>query len=377
MALKNYAFVLIAIALFCHLSYAQTAAPVSGPKKLEDSTVTLLPNYDYLQNINLMQLAPKLYASAKPSNYIVLGKYTREGWTLTYNDLPVKKLANNNFAIVIELTAKKTSLQLKASGPNGEVEKQVLDLILPDKKDGPEFNQEIKKVPPVVEVPKPEPKPEVKPEPEPAPKPVPKVVKEKKIPKVNREPSKSHIMFGMGYTTINYTQTLAPLIVGKVITAKAAYQTPLSSSTDVGVSGYFSALQLNYTPADVKIAFVGLNGRIGFLVTPEYSDWRVTISPGIYYATSFSKGLNIGYNNLAGFQLTPKVQYKNMGAYLKISPIASSIKFSLTDREIAFGFFYLITPHFSADIDISSLKATIETTVIDSKTTTLGVSYIW
>jgi hypothetical protein len=305
----------------------------AGPEQLEDSSAKIAPNPPGHRSIQALQIMPKLFTSVQSDSYIVLGKYFRPNWTLTYNNgTKINFLKNNSFPIVVKIgDAKKTSIQLTATGPKGEIEEQTIILTAPNKK--PESRQAYSK------------------------------------------PGADRGSLGIALTSATYTQTLAPKISAKNVIVKGGYDIPFNAEWDFKASTDITALPISTTPKGATLRSLWLNGVANYALNTPSAEWRFFISGGLYYTTMFSSGLNIGYRNLTGLQIKPNLQYGRISAYFKYAPNISNFKIVFSDKEIALGVAYALNLHYSIEADYRAMNATISATKIDTKSINLGVLY--
>jgi hypothetical protein len=204
------------------------------------------------------------------------------------------------------------------------------------------------------------------------------------------EPSPWRKSVGLGLSDLQNLQSGTPDFQEWALTLKAAVSYRLNPLWDVAVGGYYTVLVLGSNEPGVHANFLGVNLRAGYMLTPSDPHWRVAISGGIYYLTSFVTNDLFGPYNLIGPQLFPSATYlfsnqNSASAYIKYSPVSSVGSLGdLSDHELAFGLSYRFAPKESHGVfshpvdltlDISSLHLNILGLTATTSSYNLGVAY--
>jgi hypothetical protein len=190
---------------------------------------------------------------------------------------------------------------------------------------------------------------------------------------------------GAGTSLISYQQASIVDFSETAITLKVAYTRPLfSPKFELNLSAYFTAAAIGQSQ-DATARFLGLNGRVGYVIPSIPEPWRVLILGGWYYTTMFVTDNLFGFRNLMGPQLYPTVQRTltardSVGAYFKFSPVADGISpLSLSNRELAAGIAYsrklANEKRVSVSLDAARLDLDVQSVVIRSQSLSLGVGY--
>jgi len=106
---------------------------------------------------------------------------------------------------------------------------------------------------------------------------------------------------------------------------------------------------------------------------------------GYYYTTSFSSGLDFGYQNLQGPQIYPAIQRffrkgDSLSFYFKFSPVANNFNLlAISNREIATGFTYaypLNSNHLATlSFDLANIQINQSATFIQTNSYSLSAGY--
>ncbi|MEK6579955.1 MAG: hypothetical protein AABZ55_12065 [Bdellovibrionota bacterium] len=189
----------------------------------------------------------------------------------------------------------------------------------------------------------------------------------------------------LGLTLINYTQTGLTPFSETALTGKVSALYYLAPRWDIGLASFFTLIPVTSTVPENKIRFLGVNGRIGYVVPWVKSPWRLSLMTGVYFTTTFVPGSTFGFENMTGPQLFPVLtRVWNNGRsstfYFKFSPVTAQFTpLALSNREIAGGGSYgfrLKNGHaMSIAMDVSSIQLTLENTQIKATTFSLGVGY--
>jgi len=189
---------------------------------------------------------------------------------------------------------------------------------------------------------------------------------------------------GLSYTSLSYNQTFVHPISESNITAKLGLQYFITPSVwDIGFSGYYTLMNLTSTPSTLKLQFLGINGRVGYTLTPKLSRFKVRLMSGWYYLTTISTA-RIGFQNVGGPLLFPTFDYviseqRSVGFYLKYAPMVGGVSSaSLSNAEIAGGASYSfpLEPYlqtFHVNLDVSSLNLTVGAAAVQTTTFNLGI----
>lgn len=188
---------------------------------------------------------------------------------------------------------------------------------------------------------------------------------------------------GFGFTNLSYKEDPVANFSEMALTAKGGYSASFNPTWNYGVSGYFTSLPLS-SGSKTPIRFLGVNLRLGYVLTSVQSPWWVALMTGGYYTTTLVSGKQFGFNNLMGPQLFPvfrKTLNDKQSAqfYLKYSPVsAGGLGLSFSNREIATGgAFNFITEKnklYSITLDLASLSLVVEGVPIQSNSLSLGGS---
>ena len=193
---------------------------------------------------------------------------------------------------------------------------------------------------------------------------------------------------GVGYTYISYRQTGTGLpainFTQNAITLKVQTQTWIQKGKwNFSGSGFYNCLPFGNSSAPLKIQFIGLNARVGYVLQSVPKPWDVTISGGVYYLSSIVTG-DFGFTGVGGPSLYPTVSrtfsdLSSVFLYLKFSPITSGKTFlSLANNETALGTGYAFLvggKMLGLTLDMSQLNLNLMGTVIASNSYSLSASY--
>jgi hypothetical protein len=270
----------------------------------------------------------------------LFGSYSKAGWTLTKNGEPVSIASDGVFSIHQTLTNGKNFLVLEANGPSGEKEKEVLLFLGPD-----------------------------------AP-----------LDSVAGSGIKRFFIFpGIGYSSITTQQNGISDYQTTALTAKLAFNYRLKPNVwDLGFSGFGTVYQFTQS-SSIRVRYLGLNARVGYLFQPSDADLFISLYGGWYYASMLVDGNQFGFQNVGGPQIYPAIRYALsndhvLTGYFKYSPIASSFALmTLSSREIAAGIGYVfLFPNeksISIQFDFSDLNMVMAESTVKTKSYTLGVQY--
>ena len=273
---------------------------------------------------------------------ILEGKFGKTTATLIIANKPVHINDKKEFRIELPLTAKLTQFDAVVIDQTGDLAREKLAIYFPA---WAEFTKE----------------------------------KAKKPPKTN------FFSAGLNTSFINYTDQRVPAVSEIALTDKVSYSRLISPPTiDMGLSSYFTLFPLHSSTGD-SLRFIGVNGRIGYIVPQVKDPWRVSLMGGLYFTTMVVQQSGFGFTNLIGPQFFPVVRRTLKSgdiavAYFKFSPVANggfSITFS--NHEIAGGGSYVHPisngKSVSATLDIASLDAVIEGVAIHTGSVSIGAAY--
>lgn len=205
-----------------------------------------------------------------------------------------------------------------------------------------------------------------------------------------------------GPSIITYREAYTPDLTGDfttefsstAITAKASARYVLHPAWDVGANVFFTAAQMTGNIDGATARFIGVNGRIGYVLPFVEEPWRVVLMTGIYYTTMLVSASTpeelFGFQHMMGPQLFPAVRYRlfngdAVSAYAKFSPVSAGFAFeSLSNREMAFGVSWttgmLSKKPLTFALDIANLDLKLEnvadtgrTALINSKSVNVSV----
>ena len=286
------------------------------------------------------------------SSVLLVGNYYRDQWKLTSNQKEISRNDRGGFKLEVPITADETSYIFEAIGPNGEREKERIDIRT---EEGSELKTSVFNS---------------------------NLDSESQIQK----PVKRFFLVpGVGVSSISTKQTDVSDYSTIAITAKVSANYRLvPQKWDAGLSAYGTVAQLSKS-SDVTARYLGFNARLGYLIPNISSDWFLSVYGGWYFTTTTVSEDTFGYQNLSGPQIYPSVR-KVLGngdvisAYFKFSPVASSFSvLTMSNREIAGGVAYIrLLPDdhsLAATFDISNIKLTIDGIVTQTNTLTLGIQY--
>lgn len=197
---------------------------------------------------------------------------------------------------------------------------------------------------------------------------------------------------GLGYTHLNYFETgLGNFTEGAITVKGSALYVWKARLLDLGMSAYFTAMPLSASLAGAKTRFLGLNGRIGYVLPFANEPWRISIMTGIYYTSMFtstaSEAATFGFHDLMGPQLYPVVRYSLkrgdvLAGYFKFSPVGGGFNLqNLDNREIAFGLSWtapkLIQGGVTFSVDVAELALLIDGVTISSRTFSFSIGRSW
>ncbi len=184
-------------------------------------------------------------------------------------------------------------------------------------------------------------------------------------PQAARSPGRWRKSFGIGLTSLTYSQTAVEPFTQKLITLKGGVEIPISDSRwSVGTGFFFNAIQLSNT-GNYQLKILGLNLRTGRFLTAPERRIQVRFNGGLYYNTSLSV---IGFKNMLGPQIFPEFSYrisklKSILIYVKYSPVvvAGGALDIIRNRELATGVYFRQSlasgSGFFGGIDIAGLDA--------------------
>jgi hypothetical protein len=189
------------------------------------------------------------------------------------------------------------------------------------------------------------------------------------------------LSLGANLSAISYKDSRIADFSELGLTVKGSYTKALWGSTwDVGASFYFTALTLSSSTGETA-RFLGVNGRIGYVLPAVREPWRLTLLGGTYYTTMFVPSRRFGFKSMAGPQLFPVLRLRRGGVsivgYLKFSPVTDGTQFlAISNREVAGGGAYLIPLKrggvVSFTLDVANLALKIRTVTISSTSVSLG-----
>lgn len=281
--------------------------------------------------------------------FVVLeGNYQKPNWIFLFNDQIIKRSDNGTFKMKVHIVNKVSLLQFKAIGPRGDLMKETVKLSFDD---WDNFKILLATGP-------------------------------KRTP--------SSLSAGVNVTYIGYKEDGIANYTAGVFTGKASFSHSLfHKNFSYGISTYFTIAPF-YRVRPATIRFVGVNFRIGYALPFIKDPWRVSLSTGMYYTTTFASGEQFGFKDMAGPQLYPTIVRTLKGgnsivSYFKFSPVSSgtdALKFK--NRELAFGgaFVQLLkNGHpLSYSLDVASFQLAIPIVTgteakISSTSVSLGIGY--
>ena len=272
------------------------------------------------------------------------GKFVRPDWSLIYKysaGLESARIqADGSFEMTIYPESAHTSITLKAIGPLGEIETTEATFVIHN------WNQ---------------------------------------LERAWHEPPPKAFGFtpSLGITSVSYSQTESDDYSGILLTGKLAYGKSFDRSPwSLSANAFASLLPLQSNQSEVRVRFVGLNARIGYVLPFPSRVWKASLMAGAYFSTMFVSESVFGYKNVSGPQLYPTLQrYFNNGdigsAYLKYSPISNAFGFlNLSNRELAAGIGWLHSfgpRKLLLNLDLAHLRFLLNGTEIQNRSTTLSI----
>lgn len=275
------------------------------------------------------------------------GRFKMADWILVRGETPIDvDPESGEFKVEVPLTAKATHLKLFAIGPFGEVDDEKLIVVYQGWASFGKRAQEIV------------------------------------YPSTN-------LTLGIGASLIQYSQTGVSDLSQKALTLKLSYQNELFSPRwDYGISGYVTAVPFSANQSGVSARFLGISGRVGYVLPQVSEPWRVVVMGGAYYTTMFTSQGSFGYANVGGPMLYPVVRRllsggDSIGGYFKFSPVSNGFAFlSLLNRELAFGMNWV--HRFRGwkrpvlfSLDYANLDLHVQAVHVTSTSLTLGVGLAW
>jgi hypothetical protein len=201
-----------------------------------------------------------------------------------------------------------------------------------------------------------------------------------------------------GITHLDYSQTGIPEISSWLVSTQAAVEYWLKPNQwNLSLSGYFTPVPITTTPSGLSILFLGINARVGYALPWIAAPWRLALTVGAYYATTFTSqspssslpsAAQFGYVNIGGPEFYPTLARtfesgSSLSAYFKFSPVSDQFTvLSFSNREIASGLSYNFSPNhagqnFLLTFDWANLIVREVGTEASSTTLSLGGGYRW
>ncbi len=200
------------------------------------------------------------------------------------------------------------------------------------------------------------------------------------------EPPKSNFFSaGVGTSFITYQDQRSPDVSEIALTGKVSYSRLLFPPTiDMGLSSYFTLVSLHSSTGQ-SLRFIGVNGRMGYVVPQVKEPWRLSLMGGLYFTTMVVQQTGLGFTNLIGPQFFPVARRKlksgdSVVAYFKFSPVANGgFTITFSNHEIAGGGSYVHPfkngKSLAATLDVASLDVVIEGVAIHTRSLSIGAAY--
>ena len=273
---------------------------------------------------------------------ILEGKFTSATSSLVISNKPIMVNARKEFKLELPLTAKLTQFDAIVINQTGDLKREKLAVFFPG---WTEFTKKQAEAP----------------------------------------PKQNFFSVGANISIINYTDERVPSVSETALTGKFSYSRLIFPPTiDMGLSTYFTLVPLHASNGQ-SLRFIGVNGRIGYVVPQVKEPWRLSLMGGVYFATMVVQQTGFGYTNLIGPQFFPVARRKlNSGdiavMYFKYSPVSNGgFTITFANHEIAGGGSYVHPlangKSIAGTLDISSLDAVIEGVKIHTGSFSFGAAY--
>ncbi len=281
--------------------------------------------------------------SVDPEGFIVLrGRYNQADWNILYSQRKVARNKSGDFLLKIPVDQQTSEFELLEVSPTGQVNGEQLKLVFVGDFKAYQARNAQTKVP-------------------------------------------LGLSFGVGPSLVMYQETDLPDRTQIALTVKASFSRIIfPPHWDIGLSGYYTLMPLSVT-TEPGIRFLGLNGRIGYIVPGVKAPWRFAVMAGYYFTTTMVEGDAYGFKNMSGPQLFPVLSRRigpnsAVGGYFKFSPVTSGANpLSFQNREFAMGFnftrFLKNAKSWNISADVASFKLNVEGFAISSTSYSLGFGY--
>jgi len=202
----------------------------------------------------------------------------------------------------------------------------------------------------------------------------------------NRHEKRYFLIPSLGYSSISYMQLGIPNYSESVITAKFAYQYPLSQQWDFTANLFGTVLFLSSSDPNSQLRFIGANARANYHLPFVQDPWRFYLGVGAYYTTTIVQQSSFGYANLAGPSVLATIKRASKGgssitAYGKFSPVAPGFSvLNPNNREFAYGLGYSLpsgkTNFITFNLDFANLQLMdIDNVPIHATSTSLSFGF--
>lgn len=333
-----------------------------GPDRL--ASVVILPSRDGGKGIQQLEWKSRwveVIAGLDEYQIVAYGtldaRYERKNWTMLLNNRRVSLGSKGKLDFPVPIRGVRQQFRLTAVGPTGEVE--MMDFRI----EFPSFDQWAAD---------------------------------------QRDPLKKRHSFSVtgGFSLLDYRETLTSAELTQAqrdslssnlsqtaFTAKVSYLYNWRPPRwDLGFTGYINVMPLTSSQPGTTARFLGLNGRVGYVIPGIKEPWRVSLMTGIYFTTMLVTNSSFGFNGQMGPQLFPVVRRMfgngdTIAGYFKFSPVGSGFALrSLADREIGGGLawthrFQGTRNAISVAVDAADLSLLIDEFEIQSKSLSFSVGY--
>ncbi len=297
----------------------------------------------------------------KKSRYIRLrGKFKRKGWALKFKKKSIikRKSKRRTFSLRIPVKKKKFKLKLRAIGPGRKKETEVIVMRV--------VKESVEEIEPIA-----------------------RKRKRKREVLEARNEKNWYLSVGIGATILNYTETIVSDYNGILVTPKIGFGLGLHRKWDFSVEGFYNAFAVSNSPIDSKIQFLGIDGRVGYMVL-EKPRFKIKLSTGLYFITSSATSDTLltqtgsggfGFKNFLGLQFYPNFYFalsdrNTIMLYGKYSP---ALGLGLSDRELAFGVYFIHklrnNNRISFGIDYADTRFELATGSVGRTAINIGLGY--
>ena len=278
------------------------------------------------------------------------GRLLKKGWGLVYRDKPVKVDDSGAFRIGASIPKPgRYQLRLSVVSPYGDVSKTTREVVMPE------------------------------------------ALWQRLIDEHESGMSGLAVLPGLGITRIEYLQTGFASYSATNLTAKVSLTTDIVPNRWVLVASAYGTVLTLSRPPEAALRFFGLNGRIGWRPSWPASPWRLTLSGGFYYTTTFVSAQDassaLGFINLTGLSVSPLLERRfesgdRIGFSIKYAPVTDRLSvLALSNRELAFGLSWTFARPgarvWNLGFDWADLQIQLGDSAISSKSTSLGVSVLF